>query len=78
MPTPRTPGMLPRATPSPPAAAGSAELALRHYRTARPPSRAESAVLVILMTIGLDLYREGYVLPYSAVRHMIAAGGLSQ
>ena len=36
----RTPGLLPRAAPSPPAAAGSAELALRHYRTARPPRRA--------------------------------------
>ena len=36
----RTPGPLPRAAPSPPAAAGSAELALRHYRTARPPKRA--------------------------------------
>ncbi len=39
----RTSGLLPRAAPSPPAAAGSAELALRHYRTARPPTRAWSA-----------------------------------
>jgi hypothetical protein len=38
-----TPGLLPRAASSPPAAAGSAELALRHYRTARPPTRARSA-----------------------------------
>ena len=36
----RTPGLLPRAAPSPPAAAGSAELALRHYRTGQPPKRA--------------------------------------
>ena len=74
----RTPGLLPRPAPSPPAAPGSAELALRHYRTARPPSRAESAVLAILMAIGLDPYSKRYVLPHSAARHMIAAEGWSQ
>jgi hypothetical protein len=36
--------LLPRAGLSPPAAAGSAEFASRHYRAAGPPSRAGSRV----------------------------------
>ena len=42
------------------------------------PRRAESAVLAILMTVGLDLCSKKYVLPHSAARHMIAAEGWSQ